>query len=159
LNLRYSNEFGYNIALISHFGQSFTIPINPNFRIVAIIEESEFKKLPPPFLNRFEKLYFDFNINNETINTFNSTFEKVQFSFSEFALFDSQSKSQYLEAIRQISVEIWDPSTTSISLTFSIFMLSNHPSTILFIFLIMVFSNLFIHFSSNFALFVSQFLI
>jgi hypothetical protein len=105
LNLRYRNEFGDNITLISHFRQSFAIFINPNFRIVPIIEESEYKKLPPPFLYRFEKLYLDFNINNETINKFNSSFEKVQFPSSEFALANSLSKSQYITAIRQISVD------------------------------------------------------
>lgn len=129
LNLRYKNDQGYNTAIISHYGQSFTIPINANFRFIVIIEEIEYQKLPAPFLNRFEKLYFDYD--------FQSTSDKLllllgQFSFprTDYALFDPKFVQQYLAANIGFHSDIWPSGESASTSLISVNFLNFQPSSI-----------------------------
>jgi hypothetical protein len=49
-------------ALISFDADFFAIEVNKSFRIVIIIDYDPYLSLPPPFLNRFEKIPIDFSL-------------------------------------------------------------------------------------------------
>jgi hypothetical protein len=59
-NLRYNKLGVRSYALISYAGDSYPIMVHERFRTIIVVEDSDYKKLPAPFLNRFEKLYLDY---------------------------------------------------------------------------------------------------
>ena len=61
-NLRYETIYGDSFALISFAGDSFLVKVHPKFKVIIIMEENEYKSLPAPFLNRFEKMFLNYNL-------------------------------------------------------------------------------------------------
>jgi hypothetical protein len=80
-NLRYEKLGGRSYALISYAGDSYPIMVHEKFRTIIVVEDSDYRTLPAPFLNRFEKLYLDYKalasggspqMNNSMKNTIES---------------------------------------------------------------------------------------
>jgi hypothetical protein len=60
-NLRFQTLGRHSYALSSSAGDSYPIRVHERFRVIVIVDQTGYPRLPAPFLNRFEKLPFDYS--------------------------------------------------------------------------------------------------
>ena len=61
-NLRYESIGGKNFALISYAGDSYPVMVHQDFRAIIVVDKEEYRRLPRPFLSRFEKIRLDYEL-------------------------------------------------------------------------------------------------
>lgn len=77
-NLRYQRSGDHSSAMLSFGGDSYATQIEPAFKVIIILEDADYKSLPQPFLNRFEKFIMTFETElSPSMLEFCTTYEKV----------------------------------------------------------------------------------
>ena len=144
-NLRYQNDGidkdkkQINRAMIAFGGDSYPTIVNTDFRVIIILEEDSYERLPQPFLNRFEKfhLIFDDEIETETLINLKKNFElKLKNNFKVHDLdsvFGCYSEGLFKSCfyLYQNNNNIFHDNSENSQLLYDLFFLSLRPGALL----------------------------